>query len=429
MIVAGIVSTSQPALATTSSPSPVVMGTASTFAILAGSSVTNTGSSTISGNLGLSPGSSVTGFPPGIISNGTEHVTDAVAAQAQSDLTHAYLDAAGRTPATPVSSLSSNLDLGGLTLGPGIYSSASSLNVTGQVTLDAQGNQNAVFIFQAVSTLITASNSTFTLTGGAQACNVFWQVGSSATLGSNSKFDGTILALTSASLLTGANVNGRVLARNGAVTLESNVISVPTCTAASTTVTSSASIATSVSASSIPLGASVTDHAVLTATPSGTTPAGSVQFYTCGPNATSCSPTAGAVLDSTEALSNGTATSSSFTPTAVGTYCYGVTYLPQSGTYLGSSETGSGSNDECVTVTQAAAGSVSSTTIPPTPVTTPAVTTPVTTPLAAGSTAVVVPASNTGEPWSAASYWILASIIALSGFGLVGQWLRRRRTA
>ncbi len=173
MIVAGIVSTSQPALATTSSPSSVPMGTASTFAILAGTTVTNTGSSTISGSLGLSPGTSVTGFPPGVITNGTEYVTDAIATQAQSDLTNAYLDAAGQTPATPVSNLSSNLDLGGLTLGPGIYSSASSLNVTGQVTLDAQGNQNAVFIFQAVSTLTTASNSTFALTGGAQACNVF----------------------------------------------------------------------------------------------------------------------------------------------------------------------------------------------------------------------------------------------------------------
>lgn len=422
MVIAGVISTSEPALATTSSPSPVAMGTASTFAILAGTTVTNTGSSTISGSLGLSPGSAVTGFPPGIVSNGTEYVADAVATQAQSDLTTAYLDAAGRTPATPVSTLSPNLDLGGLTLGPGIYSSASSLNVTGQVTLDAQGNQNAVFIFQTTSTLTTASNSTFTLTGGAQACNVFWQVGSSAVLGTNSTFDGTILALTSASLLTDANVNGRVLARNGAVTLEANVISVPTCTAASTS--AATSIATSVSAPTIPVGGSITDHAILTTTPLGGTPNGSVQFYICGPNVSSCSPTSGGALNSTTALLNGSATSGSFTPTLPGTYCYGTAYIPQGGSFSTSTETGSDSNNECTVVAAATTGSVTTTTTPPTPNTTQSAT-----PASAGPTTIVVPTADTGKPWSSELYWVIASAFALSGLGLFGQWLRKRKMA
>jgi hypothetical protein len=207
---------------------PVGLGTAESFAVLAGPSVSNTGPSVINGDLGVSPGTAVTGFPPGTI-NGTKHVADALAAQAKRDLITAYDDAAGRTPAASVSG-----DLGGQTLTPGVYRSTSSLGLTGTLTLDAQGDPNAVFIFQVGSTLITASGSRVNLIGGAQACNVFWQVGSSATLGTNSTFKGNILALTAASLNTGAIVDGRVLARNAGVTLDTNTITRAQCAAGTT---------------------------------------------------------------------------------------------------------------------------------------------------------------------------------------------------
>lgn len=206
---------------------PVNLGTATSFAVLAGTTITNTGSTTITGDIGVSPGTATTGFPPGVVL-GTTHEDDAVALQAQNGLTAAYTDAAGRTPATNVFG---GL-LGGLTLVPGVYNSASSLDLSGILTLDAQGDPNAVFIFQAGSTLITASNSSVVLINGAQACNVFWQVGSSATLNTTSTFQGTILALTSISVTTGVVVNGRLLAINGAVTLDANTITVTTCYAA-----------------------------------------------------------------------------------------------------------------------------------------------------------------------------------------------------
>ena len=207
-LVAGIAGA--PAALAASVQAPVGLGTATSFAVLAGTTVTNTGPSMIAGDLGVSPGTAVTGFPPGVVSSGTIHRADAVAAQAQADLTTAYNDAAGRTPADAVTT-----DLGGQTLAPGVYKAASSMGLTGTVTLDAEGNPNAVFIFQAGSTLITASNSTVALINGGSPCNVFWQVGSSATLGTDTTFVGSILALTSASVQTGTTVAGRVLARNG----------------------------------------------------------------------------------------------------------------------------------------------------------------------------------------------------------------------
>jgi type VI secretion system secreted protein VgrG len=212
---------------------PVGLGTATPFAVLGGSTVTNTGPSVLSGDLGVYPGSAITGFPPGTVINGTQHAADAVALQAQSDVTTAYNDAAGRSPVVTESS-----DLGGQTLAPGVYQAASALSLTGTVTLNGGGDPSAVFIFQAGSTLITASSSTVSLIDGAQACNVFWQVGSSATLGTTTTFVGTILALTSASLDTGATVQGRVFARNGAVTLDDNTITQPTCAATTSTTTS-----------------------------------------------------------------------------------------------------------------------------------------------------------------------------------------------
>ncbi|MCY7300595.1 MAG: DUF3494 domain-containing protein [Ilumatobacteraceae bacterium] len=206
-------------------PEPVGLGTSASFAILAGQTVTNTGPSVISGDLGLSPGSAVTGFPPGTVNNGTTHVANAVALQAQADVTTAYNDAAGRSPTATVTA-----DLGGQTLLPGVYTGAT-LGLTGTLTLDAQGDPNAVFVFKTASTLITASTSTVAMINGGSPCNVFWQVTSSATLGTNSAFVGTVLALTSISAATGATVTGRLLARNGAVTLDTNTINGASCTA------------------------------------------------------------------------------------------------------------------------------------------------------------------------------------------------------
>jgi len=193
------------------------------FSVLAGTTVTNTGSTVVSGDVGVCPGTAVTGFPPGT-TGGTIHIADGVASLAQASLTAGYIDAAGRAGGTSVAG-----DLVGRTLTSGVYTSTSSLANSGDLTLDAQGNQNAVFIFQIASTLITGSGSHVILANGALACNVFWQVGSSATLGTNSVFAGNIMALTSITITTGVNLEGRALARNGAVTLDSDVITGCAC--------------------------------------------------------------------------------------------------------------------------------------------------------------------------------------------------------
>jgi Ice-binding-like len=210
----------------------VDLGTAGSFAVLAGTTVTNTGPSAIVGDLGVSPGSAVTGFPPGVVTGGTIHAADAVAAGAQTDLTTAYNDAAGRTPTASVGPFIGN----GQTLVSGVYNASSSLEVGGALTLDAQGDPSAVFIFQAGSTLVTDSASNIVLANGALACNVFWQVGSSATLGTGSTFSGNILALTSITVTTGDTVTGSALARNGAVTLDDDTVTAPPpCPASSPT--------------------------------------------------------------------------------------------------------------------------------------------------------------------------------------------------
>jgi len=200
------------------------LGTAKSYAVLAGTTVTNTGPSHISGNLGVSPGTAITGFPPGNVANGVKNSANASAAKAEADLTNAWVDSAGRGPATAVPA-----DIGGKTLLPGVYHHASGLGLTGTVTLDAKNNPAAVFIFQAGSTLITASGSRVKLINGAQPCNVWWQVGSSATLGTDTTFVGTVMALTSVTVQTRTTVDGRILARNGQVSLDSNVIGLPSC--------------------------------------------------------------------------------------------------------------------------------------------------------------------------------------------------------
>jgi hypothetical protein len=204
---------------------PVDLGSAGNFAVLAGSTVTNTGATVVTGDLGVSPGTAVTGFLPGIV-NGTQYTgVDSAAVQAQEDLTAAYNDAAGQSTG-PVTVAG---NLGGQTLYPGLYKSTSSLEISsGDLTLDAQGDANAVFIFQMGSTLTTTTGRQVILTNGAKASNVYWQVGSSATLGTYSVFKGNILALASITLNTGATLDGRALAQTGAVTLDTNTITVPT---------------------------------------------------------------------------------------------------------------------------------------------------------------------------------------------------------
>ena len=205
--------------------SAILLGTAGDFAVLAGSTVTNTGLSVVDGgHVGVSPGAAIVGFPPGIVVPPyTTHAADAVALQAQSDLTTAYNTAAGLAPTQDLT----GQDLGGLTLQPGVYSFSSSAQLTGTLTLDALGDPNAEFVFQIGSTLTTASDSSVvTINGGSMpGCNVFWQVGSSATLGTETAFQGHIFALTSITMTTGATMlNGSALARNGAVTLDTNTI-------------------------------------------------------------------------------------------------------------------------------------------------------------------------------------------------------------
>jgi large repetitive protein len=200
----------------------ISLGSAESFGVLAGSTVTNTGSTTVNGNVGVSPGSSVTGFPPGTVTGGTIHLNDAVAAQAQNDVTSAYNAIAGTACNVDLT----GQNLGGLTLTPGVYCFSSSAQLTGTLTLNAQGNVNALFIFKIGSTLTTASGSTVQVINPGTNCNIFWQVGSSATLGTATSFIGNILALTSITLTTGANVSGRVLARNGAVTMDTNNVAV-----------------------------------------------------------------------------------------------------------------------------------------------------------------------------------------------------------
>jgi hypothetical protein len=207
----------------------VNLGRATPFAVLAGTSVTNTGPSTVSGDLGVDPGSSVIGFPPGIVeAPSTTYAADSVALGAQNDLTTAYTQAAGEGPPT-----SETADLAGLTLDPGVYQTTSdgALSLTGTLTLDAKGDTSAVFIFQTGSSLTTGTSSRVVLTGGASACNVFWQVGSSAAL-NGPTFVGTVMALTSITVGSAVTVDGRVLARNGDVTLIDDTINASACTAA-----------------------------------------------------------------------------------------------------------------------------------------------------------------------------------------------------
>jgi len=210
---------------------PVNLGTAAPFVVLGGSTVTNTGPSVLNGDLGVSPGTSLPGFNAAVV-NGTIHANDAVAAQAQADLTTAYNVAAGQ-PVPPGNDLT-GIDLGNKVLAPGNYGFSSSAQLTGQLILDAGGVPDAQFVFKIGSTLTTASASSVVLRNGASPCNVYWQVGSSATLGTTTAFQGNLMALTSITVNNRASVVGRVLARNGQISLDNNVLSNSACTSGST---------------------------------------------------------------------------------------------------------------------------------------------------------------------------------------------------
>ena len=308
---------SQSAIAATA---PVGLGTAGSYAVLAGSTVTNTGPSVISGNLGVSPGTAVTGFPPGTVNSGTIH-TAAAAASAQADLTTAYNDAAGRVKSASVSAFIG----AGQTLAPGVYNATSSLEVGGRLTLNAHGDPNAVWIFQAASTLITDSASSVILTGDAQACNVFWQVGSSATLGTGSAFQGNILALTSITVTTGDTITGRALARNGAVTLDDDTIIVPSCTTGtgptatgtSPTATGTGPTPTGTSTGPTPTGTGTSTGPTPTDTSTGPTPTGTGTSTGPTPTGTYTGPTPNVTY--TGPTPNVTYTGPTPTPTPTGT--------------------------------------------------------------------------------------------------------------
>ena len=213
-----------PGLALGAYANSISLGTAGGYSVLAGSTVTNTGSTVLTGDVGVWPGTAVTGFPPGIVVGGTIHAGDAAAHTAQTDLTTAYNTAAG----LPATATLTGKNLGGLTLHPGVYFFANSAQLTGPLVL--KGIPGSQFVFQIGSTLTTASSSSVifinSLTGkpGTDP-NIFWQVGSSATLDTATAFQGNILAFTSITLNTGATIGcGSALARNGAVTLDTNVI-------------------------------------------------------------------------------------------------------------------------------------------------------------------------------------------------------------
>jgi hypothetical protein len=221
------------------------LGTAANFAVLAGSTTTNTGPTVISGGLGLFPGTAVTGYPPGHAT--VTHKTDAVARGAKDALVTAYNDLASWRPTRSLT----GQDLGGLTLTPGVYTFSSSAQLTGTLTLSGNG----IFIFRTGSSLTTGSNSRVVVRNGANACGVYWKVGSSATLGSGTQFKGTIVALTSITMVTGATIlPGRALARNGAVTLDTNRISIPAGGCSATGTTSSTTTGTTTSSGTTATG-------------------------------------------------------------------------------------------------------------------------------------------------------------------------------
>jgi hypothetical protein len=303
LVSAGLVVTlSATGTASAATPTTINLGTAAAASVIAGSAVTNTGPSILAADLDTAPAtaSSITGFPPGTIL-GTEHADDGVAQNAQSDLTTAY-NAAASAPST---ANETGVDLGGQTLTEGVYTASTAMSLTGPVPLTLTGSASSVFIFQAGTTLTTGSASSVVLTGGVQACNVFWQVGSSATLGTTTSFQGNILALTSISVGTGSTIAGRALARNGAVTLDDDTFTAPSCNTTTPTPPTTTAPVTTAPVTKPPASNAPTLVTVTPATPAAFSPT---------PAATPTAPTPAAPTPATPTPA--TPTPAAATPTA-----------------------------------------------------------------------------------------------------------------
>jgi hypothetical protein len=290
------------------------LGTAANYAAVAATTITNTGPSDVTGDLGVSPGSAIVGFPPGNLT-GAKHAADGPAAQAAADVLTAYNAAAGQ----PCDFTRSNADLGGATLPPGVYCfTSTSVAITGTLTLDAGGDINAAWIFKTGSTLVTASNSAVVLINGASPCsnnNITWQVGSSATLGSATSFVGNILASASVTLNTGAVTTGGLYGHTGAVTMDTNNVS--TCAGSGG---KSGPAITTTPSPSVNVGGSISDTARIIG---GTAPTGSVAFTLYGPGDTTCQTP---LTTSNGTLAAGSATSASYVATTPGTYRWVAVY-------------------------------------------------------------------------------------------------------
>lgn len=296
------------------------LGTAANFAAVAHTTITNTGPSVVTGDLGVFPGTAVTGFPPGTII-GAIHANDGVAQTAAADVLTAYNQAAGESCDYTLS----NPDLGGQTLSPGVYCfTSTSVGLTGTLTLDAGGNANAAWLFKTGSTLITASNSAVVLINGATPCNnnnITWQVGSSATLGSATSFVGNILASASVSLNTGSTTTGSLYGNTGAVTMDTN--NVTTCASAGGGGGGGGKAGpaiTTVPSGTVPVGGSISDSATVIG---GAAPTGSVLFQLYGPGDSTC---ATPIATRTGALSGVSASSGPVTAATAGTYNWVATY-------------------------------------------------------------------------------------------------------
>ncbi|HLZ71439.1 MAG TPA: ice-binding family protein [Dehalococcoidia bacterium] len=339
-------------LAVATAPS---LGTAQSFAVLAGSAVTNTGPTVVIGNLGVSPGTAVSGFPPGMVTGGTIHAADAVALQAQNDVTTAYNVLAGE----PCDVDLTGQDLGSRTLTPGVYCFSSSAQLTGALVLNALGNPNAVFVFKIGSTLTTASNSSVAVINASapQGCNVFWQVGSSATLGTGTTFVGNILALTSIALVTGTNVSGRALARNGAVTMDTNHVSPTTCSQVTPTPTTSPTASPTTSPTASPTTVPPVFILPVTFPSPSPVPTGFVPIATAPPTT---APAAGpaAMATASGAAATSTASGAAATPTASGAPASGAAARGATATATAMVTAGG------ATATPTASGA----TVPPTPI-------------------------------------------------------------
>ncbi|HEU0315694.1 MAG TPA: ice-binding family protein [Solirubrobacteraceae bacterium] len=291
------------------------LGSAANFAVVAATTVTSTGPTTVTGDLGVWPGTAVVGFPPGIV-HGTIHANDGPAMAAAADVLTAYNSAAGE----PCDFTLSNPDLGGATLIPGVYCfTSTAVGLTGTLTLDAQGNPNAAWLFKTGSTLTTASNSAVVLKGGATPCNnnnITWQVGSSATLGTRTSFVGNILASASVTLDSGASSTGSLYAHTGAVTMDTNTVS--TCAGAGGKAGPTVDTTPS---GAVPVGGTVSDTATVIG---GAAPTGSVRFDLFGPSDPTCS--SAPIATRTGTLTGSSAASGGITVAAPGTYRWVATY-------------------------------------------------------------------------------------------------------